>query len=722
MTETATGAGAGLRGGFRPDVEALRALAVTMVLLFHAGLAVVPGGFAGVDVFFVISGFLITGLLVRELESTARIRFRNFYARRIRRLIPAAATVLAFASVIAYRFSAASFRPTYGGDVASAAGYWANWRFAWNAVQYFGAEIPPSPVQHYWSLSVEEQFYVVWPLLLALVAWGVRRWGWRIRPAMAFALGAVAVPSFVWCVIETGSNQPFAFFDTGARMWELSLGGLIAVGAPWWRRIPRWATGLAAAAGVGLVVLTAATMHADARWPGSLALAPTVGTALIIIAGSAARTVLAPTSRWWRPLVWVGGLSYSLYLWHWPMLVAVREIWGPVSVPLGLAVVALSFFPAWLTHRYIENPIRFSKRLAASPRRSIRLGLGLSGLAVAAGVVVAISGGAQARQNVNVNLDYSDGPPVLDLATVDAKAPLGAALLWPNPAARWPYVPPSGLVTPVPAPGDAVADRPSSTDPNCKMIVEFNDTVPTWCIAGDLNAQRRIVVVGDSKATQWYTALNEYGINRGWRVEFAAKASCSFSEATLIFDSKPYTQCDAWNRAMMDALRADPPELLITSAVFNAAAPLASAGNVTMTREAGIEGFSLRWAELESLGVHVIALNDNPLPSQDIDACVGRNLSDLSRCALRRSSAVGSSGAPALLAAAAKTPGVDVVDLTDYFCDSTTCPAVIGNVIVYRGGYHLTDTYIRTLAPIIAWRLDHIVAASALPSPEKTRP
>ena len=173
---------------------------------------------------------------------------------------------------------------------------------------------------------------------------------------------------------------------------------------------------------------------------------------------------------------------------------------------------------------------------------------------------------------------------------------------------------------------------------------------------------------------------------------------------------------------MMDALRANPPEVLITSAVFNAAAPLGSAGDVKMTRDAGVEGFSLRWAEVEALGTKVIALIDNPLPSADIDDCVGKNLSDLSRCALRRSSAVGGSGAPALLAAAAKTPGVDVVDLTDYFCDATTCPAVIGNVIVYRGGYHLTDTYIRTLAPILAWRLDHILAASAAPSPSRPGP
>ncbi len=700
--------------GFRPDVEALRALAVILVLLFHSGLTAVPGGFVGVDVFFVISGFLITGLLVRELEATGRMRFREFYARRIRRLIPAAATVLAFVSVITLRYSSASFRSGYGVDISSAAGYWANWRFAGRAVNYLGAEVPPSPVQHYWSLSVEEQFYVVWPILLFLVAWGVRHWGWRLRPAMAIALGAVAVPSFAWCVIETNANQPFAFFDTGTRMWELSLGGLIAVGASLWRRIPRRATGLGATVGLGMILASAARVGSDAHWPGTLVLAPTVGTALIIAAGSATGTVLLPGARAWRPLVWVGGLSYSLYLWHWPLLIAVREIWGPVDVTLGLVVVAASFLPAWLTHRYIENPVRFSPRLVASPRRSITLGLGLSGLAAAAGIAVALTGtGGRTPAGLEVDIDSVGGPPVLDLATVDPAAPLGAALLWPDPEARWDYIPPSGLVTPVPEPGLAVADRPNPENPNCSMVVEFGQTVPTWCVAGDVGAHRRIVVVGDSKATQWYTALNQYGVSRGWQVEFAAKASCAFSEATLIFNSRPYSECDAWNRAMVAALEADPPDVLITSAIYSKAAPLGSAGDVAQTREAGIEGFSLRWEQLEADGIHVIALLDTPLPPSDIAECVERNLSELGRCALRRASAVANSGAPSMLAAAAMTPGVDVVDLTDYFCDDQACPAVIGNVVVYRGGYHVTDTYIRTLAPILAWRLDQILGTGA---------
>jgi len=704
------------KGRFRPDVEALRALAITLVLLFHAGVAFVPGGFVGVDVFFVISGFLITGLLVRELEGSGRIRLAGFYARRVRRLIPAAVTVLAFVTVVTLSFAPAGYRAEYGTDISSAAGYWANWNFAARAVNYLGSQVAPSPVQHYWSLSVEEQFYVVWPVLLALVALGVRRWSWRIRPAMAITLGAVALPSFVWNVIETASNQPFAFFDTGARMWELSLGGLVAIGAPLWSRLPRRFRMVGTAVGLGAIGVAALFVHEEMAWPGTLALLPTVGTALVIASGSAGTHAPVMTGALWRPLVWLGGMSYSLYLWHWPALIAAREIWGPGTVWRGLAAVGVAFVLAWLTHRFIENPVRFSPRLTASAKRSIAMGLVLSACGVALGLaVVHLSPSQQATPGVGVDPNAAGAPTTVDLTTVDPKAPLGAAVLWPDPVARWASIPASGTVTPVPDPGVAVNDRPIYTDPNCHLIVEFNEVTPRWCIAGDAQASRRMVVVGDSKAIQWFSALNEYGLKNGWRVEFTSKASCSFSESTLIIRSAPYTECDEWNRSVMAGLDANPPEVVLTSGIYGIASPLGSSADVPMSEAAGIDGYTLRWTHLESEGVHVIALLDNPQPPLDIDECVSHHLSSLGECALNRSSAVGGSGGPSMREAAGRTPGVSVIDFTDYFCDATVCPAVIDNVVVYRGGYHLTDTYVRTLAPILSWQLDQILKGQAKP-------
>ena len=704
------------KGRFRPDVEALRALAITLVLLFHAGVTFVPGGFVGVDVFFVISGFLITGLLVRELEGSGRIRLRDFYARRVRRLIPAAVTVLAFVAVVTVSFSPRGYRDEYGTDISSAAGYWANWNFAARAVNYWGSQLAPSPVLHYWSLSVEEQFYVVWPVLLAIVAVGVRWWSWRIGPAMAIALGAVAVPSFVWNVMETASNQPFAFFDTGARIWELSLGGLVAIGAPLWSRLPRRVRMVGTVVGLSAVAAAALGVHEEMAWPGTLALLPTVGTALIIVSGSAGAHAPVMTGALWRPLVWLGGMSYSLYLWHWPVLIAAREIWGPGTVTRGLAAVGVAFVLAWLTHRFIENPVRFSPRLTASAKRSLAMGLGLSACGVALGLgVTMLSPSRPTTPGAGVDLSLPGGQLGRDLATIDPAAPLGAAVLWPNPVARWASIPPSGTVTPVPNPDVAIDDRPVYSDPNCHPIIEFNEVAPRWCIAGDPQASRRIVVVGDSKAIQWYTALNAYGIKYGWRVEFTSKASCSFSESTLIMRSAPYAECDQWNRAVMAGLDANPPDVVITSGIYGIASPLGSSADVPMSDAAGIDGYTLRWTHLDSEGVHVIALLDNPLPPLDIDECVSHHLSSLDQCALSRSSAVGGSGGPSMREAAARTPGVSVIDFTDYFCNATVCPAVIDNVVVYRGGYHLTDTYVRTLAPMLSWRLNQILDPTAGP-------
>ena len=413
------------------------------------------------------------------------------------------------------------------------------------------------------------------------------------------------------------------------------------------------------------------------------------------------------TGRIWRPLVWLGGMSYSLYLWHWPVLIAAREIWGPGTVARGLAAIAVAFALAWLTHRYIENPVRFSPRLTASAGRSIAMGLGLSLSGAALGIaVMMLSPSQQSTPGLKVDLSLPGTPPVLDLATIDPAAPLGAGVLWPDPVKRWPEIPASGTVTPVPNPDFAIDDRPKYSDPNCHLIIEFNEVTPRWCIAGDPQATRRMVVVGDSKAIQWYSALNAYGIKRGWRVEFTSKASCSFSESTLIIRNAPYTECDQWNRDVMAQIDANPPDVVVTSGIYGIASPLGSSANVSMTQAAGIDGYAMRWARLESEGVHVVALLDNPRPPLDIDECVAHHLANLDQCALTRSSAVEVSGGPSMREAATRTPGANFIDFTDYFCNATVCPAVIDNVVVYRGGYHLTDSYVRTLAPILDWELD----------------
>ena len=269
----------------RRDIEGLRAVAVGLVLLYHAGIAVVPGGFVGVDVFFVVSGFLITGTLIREIEKTGRVSLASFYARRIRRLLPASFPVLVFSLFLAVRVLPSVSTRDFSLDIAAAAGYFVNWRFAARAVDYLAEDVGASPVQHFWSLSVEEQFYVIWPLLIIMLLALIRRYEWDVRRALIGGLTLVAVPSLLWSIEFTSRNPQYAFFDATTRIWELSLGAFVAVGAVWLPSLParlRWMLGWAGLVAIGV---SGVMFDQTSAWPGYLALVPTVGTVGVIVAG-----------------------------------------------------------------------------------------------------------------------------------------------------------------------------------------------------------------------------------------------------------------------------------------------------------------------------------------------------------------------------------------------------------------------------------------------------
>ena len=374
---------------FRRDIEGLRAVAIGLVLVYHAGITFVPGGFVGVDVFFVISGFLITGILVRELESTGRISLARFWARRARRLLPATGLVLVATTIGVWLLVPTTSWRTFGGDVVGAAFYVVNWVFAGRSVDYLAEGVSPSPVTHFWSLAVEEQFYVVWPLLLCLVALVMRlRRSRSVRGTMLLALGVIAVPSFLWSVWLTSSGDPAAFFVTTTRLWELALGAGVALGSRLWPRLPVRVAHALGWAGLLAVLAAALAFGSQTPWPGSAALVPTLGTAALIVAGfrpGGPATLLSA-----RPMVWIGGLSYSVYLWHWPVLVLAAAVIGDFGQKIGLVLVAASFVPAWLGHHLVENPLRFHPALVRSNALSLTLGLnftlvgGLAGIALLA--------------------------------------------------------------------------------------------------------------------------------------------------------------------------------------------------------------------------------------------------------------------------------------------------------------------------------------------------
>ena len=354
---------------FRPDIEGLRAVAVLLVLAYHARVPGWTGGYIGVDVFFVVSGFLITSMIVRELATTGRIDLVTFYARRARRLLPASLVVIAL-TVLASAIVLPPLRAMdVAGDGAAAALYVSNIRFVLQATDYLQSELDPSPLLHFWSLGVEEQFYLVWPALLMLAAGR----GANVR-RIAIAIGVVALASFVLSLAWTASDAPLAFFLLPARAWELALGAGIALGAVRLARIPANVGTAGVAVGLGLILIGALTFDSFTVFPGWAVLLPVVGSGLVIVGGL--RRPLGPLSRLLaiRPMQWVGGISYSLYLWHWPLLVLpAAMVGGALPWYARLALVGVAVVLAWASKRWIEDPIRHGRMARLPVRRALEI-------------------------------------------------------------------------------------------------------------------------------------------------------------------------------------------------------------------------------------------------------------------------------------------------------------------------------------------------------------
>jgi peptidoglycan/LPS O-acetylase OafA/YrhL len=667
-------------------VQGLRAVAVGLVLAYHAGLPFVPGGFAGVDVFFVISGFLITAMLVSELDRTGRISLVRFYARRAKRLLPAAAVVLVATLLLVRLFVPRIRWQEIGGDIVGAALYAVNWRLADRSVDYLAEDSQPSPVQHFWSLAVEEQFYLGWPLLIILVTVLVG----RRRPVLWLGLAVVAAGSFGWSVLETAHSPERAFFVTTTRIWELAVGAAVALGAGLWTRLPRrlaavtgWA-GLAAIAGSALVFTT------GTPWPGYAAALPVLGTAAVIVAGPAAGRAGAGALLGTRPFVRVGDLSYSLYLWHWPLLVAATAHWGGLSPLRGLAVVVASSVPAWLTYRLVENPIRYSRAVSRSPSLALSLGANLTGVAVAAGVALLL----MVASSVGTGGTPRPAPGAAVLADDPRGDPAGAATdrtahLTPDPLRATSDVP------------DVYADGCHQNQVEAELLS---------CTYGDPHSETVVAVAGDSKIAQWLPALQPLADQNGWKLVTFTKSACSFASATVRDgNGDPYRSCTQWSEQLRHHLAdVERPDYVITAQGASEAIGPDGAGS----RGALVDGLSAMWTDLTAAGAQVIVVADNPHPGMNVYECVDEHPDRLTSCTYSRERRRSHGGYSAQREAVKRQPAVTMIDLFDAVCPVEPCAPAIGDVLIYRQGSHITATYVETLTP----RLAEALSRAGLPS------
>ncbi|WP_206447324.1 acyltransferase family protein [Agrococcus sp. KRD186] len=654
------------RSGRRTDIQGLRMLAVVGVVVSHFWSWPV-GGFVGVDVFFVISGFLITDLLLREHERSGRISFVDFYRRRVKRLMPAALLVLMATTVGSALLLPQPRAQGAAVDAGFAALFSVNWRLAAVGTDYFEAGRAPSPVQHYWSLSVEEQFYIVWPLVLAIVLWAAAA---RRRKAMLLlAAAVVTAASFAWALHETSAAPTLAYFSTLSRAWELGVGVLVAVAARMTRRrLPRaiapW-VGLIGSVGIlasFLVVLPAP------GFPAPSALLPVLSTAAVIVAGLGAdaqydRINVLLTNR---PAQLLGEVSYSLYLWHFPIAVLGAAVLPPDSLLRSVGGVLLSVALAWLSFRFVEDPARRTSWRPGVRRWRVRR---LALVTVVAAAVVALTATA------TVHLVR----PTQAVAAEEAGAPgcVGADSLL-NECGPEDL---SGVL----APGvDAFEDDAGSMY-RC-WRPEGGEAVP--CTVGDPDADTRVALVGDSHAAMLLTALEPAAEERGWALDTFLGYGCQWR------DGDPTSDCEAPRREMMDQLESGAYDIIITSGARWAA-----------TDEGAADGYAAAWQRAADRGARVVVVGDAPEVSAEALACVQRIGMDPRRppCVTSHEDAFAQVDP---MPAAARKADAAFVDMTDLYCTPGGCPAVIGGVVVYRDTVgHVTATYMETVAPELVERI-----------------
>ena len=756
-TLAATGRDHARSGRLRPDVEGLRAIAVVLVLLYHAGVPGFAGGYIGVDVFFVISGFLITGLLYRELGATGRISFRDFYVRRVRRLFPAASVALLVTFLLSAWLLSPLALPRVAGDGVAAALSVANIRFALASGDYFTAVATPSPFLHYWSLSVEEQFYLVWPALLLIVH---RLGGAR---AVVAAIVGITIVSLTLAVVMTEVATTWAFYSLVTRAWQLAVGGLLAILA-----LHRWrssaVSGVLAALGwAGLAMILAGGFLFDEllAYPGAWALLPTLGAVLIIAGGD--RRLGPGLLLQTRPLRFLGRISYALYLWHWPLLVLPAVAYGEALPAWALAgLVLLAVAVATVSTLVIEEPIR--RRVVARPGRAAvgmaarpLLGLALA-VTVGVGATHWVTSEAVTESEREVAAaDESEAPagppqdiegevviegldaldvPSLDPATPDpthtpepGASPLSTGTAEPTHEARTtpeltpdptpkpkktPKPTPEAKKTPKPTP---VVRLPKNVEPKVwnaaedAEILRKNDclhweelTSPKQCVFGKTGSRFTVALVGDSHASHWFPALRRVAEERGWRLETYVKVSCPFTDILVrnLEKKKRYTECLAFNENVAKRLKASKPDLVV-AALSRWQHPVDSAYASPRAQGDGMARM------LNRVPGRKVVLADVPYPGRDVPECLAKNIKDVRPCAVSTTNRV-SGGSPARERQAAKASGGVMLNLNDLICGGKgRCPAVRNDTIVYRDHHHLTATFARTLAPALERALSKVV-------------
>ena len=659
---------------FRPDIQGLRALAVGIVVLDHARIPGLSGGFVGVDVFFVISGFLITGLLLGDLAKHQKVRFLTFYARRAARILPAATVVIAVTAIASYLILGVLQARTVGVDSVWAVFFAANIRFAAAGTNYFAATSnATSPLQHFWSLAVEEQFYLVWPALLGLVAFSVRRVratrGLALhvpRATIAVLLGCAFAGSLFLSVTQTVASPTAAYFSTIDRVWELSLGAMLAVALPWLGQLPRISKIVLSWSGLAAVLVAATTFTTHTLIPGYAALLPVLGCAAMLVGGIGLTRGTASGLLSIRPLRFIGDTSYSLYLWHWPILILGADYLGArdtIAVRVGLIAGALAV--SALSYYGLENPLRRAKLLLARSWHAMVLWPLAVGAVLFVGLVAAPA----------VPFSSATGPvKAVPVPTAVATAVAAALSQAPIPHATSPSL--------------AVAATDHVDLGACSAYRMLTSKI---CNYGDHKGTRTVVIFGNSHSVMWVPAIAKLAKFEHLRFYPVVKEACGYDTYTDVVPGlSPKNQCTQWYHWALTQIKRLHPDVIIMA-------------SYTATRY-WLAGETTAITQLKPLAPRFILLSDTPtIPSPA--NCLTTTGATQKSCLWPESDKVRTHDTQsAAIAAAAR---VQYLDITNFFCNAASlCPSVINGLIPYYDGAHLTPQYSTYLASALAHALN----------------
>jgi len=657
---------------FRPDVQGLRAVAILVVVAYHAAIPGFGGGYVGVDVFFVISGFVITGLFLRERSKSSKTSLPHFYARRIRRILPMATLV-----IVTTVSASVWILGRVDGWAVAMSGRWAsiflaNYQLTKGGAGYLQVA-SLSPLQGYWSLAIEEQFYLVFPVLV-LAIWALRS-QLSQRRRLAIALAVVTISSYGLSILQTRSNPIAAYYSPFTRAWEFALGGLVALAATRLKELDHRVAALLSWFGLALIALATIAFSNATAFPGSLAMIPVLGASLVIAGGSAAPRSGAEVVLGLWPARWIGDRSYSLYLWHLPILViAADAALTPLSISKRLALVIFAIVLSGFSYWLVENPIRRSRSLIGHHRRTFAVGAVLVLGSFAFCQLMAYA--TWPARHVVLPL----GPRSVSFAQLERELVMGSSLTeLPSPVA-----PPVGTWTEFQPPW--MASRCFTNPHTAAGLAQA--TVPI-CTFGDPHAARTVVLFGDSQANVFAGAFDTLARSRGWRLVVLSKVSCASTLAPAILNNRPWPACTTFRSYALRQISRLRPEAVVLSSYFKGPAALAGLGPMI--------------TKIQATGAKVDVLGTMPWyygswSGPDPVLCLGRHTDAVGDCALPVSTLAASFGPlNRSMASIASARHASYTGVWPLFCSASSCPAVAAHRVVYLDKRHMTwvwSTYI----------------------------